>query len=441
MSILTIGGGGGSSSGSSSGSVSPQETGWLTPPIITNDTINGLTEACGMFCNVLNIGDRNYFSCAASGAYTVSVYTSVGGTLISRQNIAANTQCNWQIDWANCTHNIDANTRQAYVEATPQAGQALTFVMFNNNNTAETNPNSESYLVSLFYRLPSLASADSMLIYNGSLHSVTHGNYPAIVSAIGMHHSNSVLKSVTHGNYPSMTSAINMHIYNSALQSVTHGNYPVLTNATNMHHSNSALQSVTHGNYPLLTNATNMHIYNSALQSVTHGNYPVLIYATNMHHSNSALQSVTHGNYPSLYEATNMHLANFALQSVTHGNYPSLTNATNMHHSNYVLQSCYFGGLSALIESSGMFGTTTEATCCRSLRKLITNGLGTSFQNGTTFVLSYTAIQEPEALAWVSSLGSSANTITFDLRNNPFSTSALVAPAILAKFPNATVTL
>jgi hypothetical protein len=86
-----------------------------------------------------------------------------------------------------------------------------------------------------------------------------------------------------------------------------------------------------------------------------------------------------------------------------------------------------------------MFGNATGSTSCISLRKLITNGLGTAFPNGLTFILRYTAIQEPEALAWVASLGTSANTITFDLRNNPFSTSTLVAPAILAKFPNATV--
>jgi hypothetical protein len=318
---------------------------WLTPPVITDTTMNGLTDACGMFCNVLDIGNRNYFSCVASGDYTVSVYTSVGGILISRQNIASNVQCNWNIDWSACTHNIDAYTRQAYVEITPQAGQSLTSLLLSTNNPAETNANSSVYLVGSFYRLPS------------------------------------------------MTNAANMNNANYALLSVTHGNYPAMTNATGMHFTNYALLSVTHGNYPAMTNATGMH----------------------------------NGNY--------------ALLSATHGNYPAMTNATNMHNANYALQSCYFGGLSALVTIAGMFGTTTETTCCRSLRKLITNGLGTAFPNATTFVLRYTAIQEPEALTWVTSLGTSANTITFDLRNNPFSTSTLVAPAILAKFPNSTVTL
>jgi hypothetical protein len=354
---------------SNSGGVSPPSNGWLTPPILTDTTMNGLTDACGMFCNVLDIGDRNYFSCRASGAYTVSVYTSVGGTLISRQNIAANIQCNWQIDWSACTHNVDVNTRQAYTEITPQAGQSLTSLLFNTDNPAETNTNSSAYIAGLFYRLPALTNATNMHVYNTALQSVTHGNYPALVNAINMHYYNISLQSVTHGNYPALSNAINMHIYNTALQSVTHGNYPALTDATNMHYSNSALQSVTHGNYPALSNAINMHVYNISLQS------------------------------------------------------------------------CYFGGLSALVTCTGMFGTTDESTCCRSLRKLITIGLGSAFAAATTFTLRYTAIQEPEALAWVSSLGSSANTITFDLRNNPFSTSALVAPAILAKFPNATVTL
>jgi hypothetical protein len=439
MSILTIGGG--SSSGGSSGGVSPPANGWLTPPIMTYDTINGLTDACGMFCNVLNIGDRNYFSCVASGNYTVSVYTSVGGTLISRQNISANVQCNWQIDWSACTHNIDTDTRQAYAEVTPQAGQSLSSLLFTTNNPAETNPSSEAYIVALFYRLPALAYAVNMLIYNGALQSVIHGNYPLLTNATNMHYSNSVLQSVIHGNYQALVSAVGMHNSNSALQSVIHGNYPVMTNAEYMHNVNYALQSVKHGNYPVMTNATNMHYANFALQSVIHSDYPALTEATNMHYANSALQSVKHGNYPALVSAIGMHIYNSALQSVKHGNYPLLTNATNMHYANSALQSCYFSGLSALVTVAGMFGTTTESDCCRSLRKLITNGLGTAFPNATTFTLSYTAIQEPEALAWVSSLGSSANTITFDLRNNPFSTSALVAPAILAKFPNATVTL
>ena len=102
----SIGGGGG---------VAPPANGWLAPPVMTETTMNGKTDALGMFCNVLDIGNRNYFSCIAAGAYTVSVYTSVGGALISSQNIAANVQCNWRIDWDACTHNIDADTRQAYV--------------------------------------------------------------------------------------------------------------------------------------------------------------------------------------------------------------------------------------------------------------------------------------------------------------------------------------
>lgn len=107
----------------------------------------------------------------------------------------------------------------------------------------------------------------------------------------------------------------------------------------------------------------------------------------------------------------------------------------------YALQSVALPALPALTNATSMFGTAVETTCPRSLRKLAATSLGSGFLAGTTFILSYTAIQETEALAWVASLGSSANAITFDLRNNPFSTSALVAPAILVKFPAATVTL
>ena len=292
---------------------------WLTPPAMTETTMNGLTDACGLFCNVLDISDRNYFSCIATGNYTVSVYTAVNGTLISSQNIASNVQCNWQIDWANCTHQVDADTRQAYVEITPQAGQSLTLLRFNTNHPAETIVSSAPNFVSLYGVLPSL------------------------------------------------------------------------TNATSMFYACYALHSVTMQSLPALTNATSM------------------FYAC------------------------------YALQSVNFSSLPALTNATSMFNACYALQSVNFSSLPALTNATSMFGSTTEITYLRSIRKLSTTNLGTAFQNETTFTLRYTAIQEPEALSWVASLGSSANTITFDLRNNPFSTSTLVAPAILAKFPNATV--
>jgi hypothetical protein len=105
----------------------------------------------------------------------------------------------------------------------------------------------------------------------------------------------------------------------------------------------------------------------------------------------------------------------------------------------HALQSVTLPSLPVLTTATGMLGTSTESYCLRSICKLSTADLGSAFANGTTFVLRYTAIQAEEALAWVASLGSSTNAITFDLRNNPFSTSTLVAPAILAKFPNATV--
>ena len=340
---------------------------WLTPPAMTETTMNGLTDACGLFCNVLDISDRNYFSCIATGNYTVSVYTAVNGTLISSQNIASNVQCNWQIDWANCTHQVDADTRQAYVEITPQAGQSLTLLRFNTNHPAETIVSSAPNFVSLYGVLPSLTNATSMFYACYALHSVTMQSLPA------------------------------------------------LTNATSMFYACYALQSVNFSSLPALTNATSM--FNACY----------------------ALQSVNFSSLPALTNATSMFYACYALQSVTMQSLPALTNVTSMFFACYALQSVNFSSLPALTNATSMFGSTTEITYLRSIRKLSTTNLGTAFQNETTFTLRYTAIQEPEALSWVASLGSSANTITFDLRNNPFSTSTLVAPAILAKFPNATV--
>jgi hypothetical protein len=375
------------------GGVAPPANGWLAPPAMTTTAMNGLTDACGLFCNVLDIGDRNYFSCLAAGDYTVSIYTSVGGTLISSQNIAANVQCNWQIDWDACTHNIDDDTRQAYVEITPQAGQSLTLLRFNTDHPAETNVNSAPNFVSVYGVLPALTTASSMF----------YACY--------------------------------------ALQSVTLPSLPALTTASSMFYACYALQSVTLPSLPALTTASSMFAFCYALQSVTLPSLPALTTATNMFAACYALQSVTLPSLPALTTATNMFTSCYALQSVTLPSLPALTTASGMFTACYALQSVTLPSLPALTTASGMFSTATESQCLRSVRKLSTPALGTAFPNATTFVLRHTAIQEAEALAWVDSLGTSTNTITFDLRNNPFSTSTLVAPAILAKFPNAVVQL
>ena len=294
--FVQIGGGGGG------GGVSPDlpngyNPTWLTPPAITDTTVNGKTDVIALMCNVLDIGNRNYFSCIAAGDYTVNVYTAVNGTLISTVNTASGVQTNWQIDYAACTKQIDAETRQAYVEIVPQSGQSLTIVRFNTHHPAETNVNSAQNIVAVF------------------------------------------------------------------------GALPALTTATSMFQNCYALQSVT---------------------------------------------------LPAL---------------------PAVINATSMFYSCYALQYVTLPALPALTAATGMFGTTAESVALRSVRKLITTELGSAFTAAGNLVLRYTAIQEIEALAWIASLGSSTNAFTFDLRNNPFSTSALVAPAILSKFPNATVIL
>lgn len=362
---------GGSSGSGSAIATSNLPTGysssWMTPPAITGTAVNGKTDVIALMCNVLDIGNRNYFSCIATGAYTVNVYTAPNGTLISTVNTATNVQTNWQIDYAACTHQVNVGTRQAYVEIVPQAGQSLTMVGFNTNHPAETNTNSAPNIVAAFAALPSLTVASSMFgaCYN--------------------------------------------------LQSVTLLDLPALTNATNMFGACYALQSVAFGALPALTNASSMFGACYAMQSVT---LPAL---------------------PALTNATSMFSACLGLQSVTLPALPAVTTATSMFSNCYALQSVVLPVLPALTTATSMFGTTVESTCSRSLRKLITPSLGTALPAATTFVLRYTAIQETEALAWVASLGSSANAVTFDLRNNPFSTSTLIAPAISAKFPNATV--
>ena len=266
---------------------------WMQPPIYTETSVNGKTDVCGLVCNVLDVGDRNYFSCIASGDYTVNVYTdATAATLISTQNVAGNVQANWQIDYAACTHQLDTETRQAWVEIVPQAGQSLTMLRFNTNHPAETNVNSA----------------------------------PNIVTVVGV--------------------------------------LPALTNATSMFSSCYALQSVMLPSLPSLTSATSMF-------------------------SNCfSLQSVTLPSLPALTTATSMFYACFALQSVTIPSLPALTNATYM------------------------FGTDTESTCLRSLRKLVC-------PTPTSIKVRYAAMQAQELNALFTSLLNANGVQTIDVRNQP----------------------
>ena len=314
---------------------------WLSPPDITSTTINGKTDVCGLVCNVLDIGDRNYFSCIATGDYIVNVYTdATANTLISTQNVASGVQANWQIDYADCTYQLDTETRQVWVEIVPQSGQSLTMLRFNTNHPSETNTNTPANIVSIVGVLPALTNATSMF------------------------HSCLALQSVTLPNLSALTNATNMFYYCLALQSVTLPNLSALTNATSMFHSCLALQSVTLTSLSALTNAANMFLYCYALQSVT-------------------LTSLS-----ALTNAANMFLYCLALQSVTLPSLPSLTN------------------------TSGMFGTDTEASCLRSLRRLVC-------PTTVSLKVSYGALQAQELNALFASLLNASGAQTIDVRNQP----------------------
>ena len=183
---------------------------WLPAPATTDTTVNGKTDALYMLCNVLDTGNRNYFSCNASGNYTVNVYTGINGTLISTQNVTDNVQASWQIDYAACTHQLDALTRQAYVEIVPQSGQVLSALTFNTNHPAETNTNTSANFISVIGVLPALTNATNMFYACYALQSVALPNLPALTNATSMFYNCYALQSVTLPNLPALTNATSM---------------------------------------------------------------------------------------------------------------------------------------------------------------------------------------------------------------------------------------
>ena len=203
----SIGGGGGSAP------VLPDgwDSGWLAPPEITSTTVNGKTDVCGLVCNVLDIGDRNYFSCIATGDYTVNVYTdATATTLISTQNVASNVQANWKIDYALCAHQLNTDTRQAWVEVVPQSGQTLTLIRFNVNHPAETNANSSQNIVAVVGVLPALTNATSMFQYCYALQSVDLPSLPVLTNATNMFYSCFALQSVDLPSLSALTTVTSM---------------------------------------------------------------------------------------------------------------------------------------------------------------------------------------------------------------------------------------
>ena len=208
---------------------------WMQPPIYTETSVNGKTDVCGLVCNVLDVGDRNYFSCIATYAYTVNVYTdATANTLISTQDVASGVQANWQVDYADCTYQLDTETRQIWVEIVPQSGRSLTMLRFATNHPSETNANTSVNIVSIVGALPALATAANMFQQCCGLQSVTLPSLPAL------------------------TTATSMFLYCYALQSVTLPSLPALANASSMFNSCYALQSVTLPSLPALANASSM---------------------------------------------------------------------------------------------------------------------------------------------------------------------------------------
>lgn len=186
------------------------DSSWIAPPAHDEASVNGKTDICGLVCNVLDIGNRNYFSCIAEGAYTVNVYDMVNGALISTQDVATGVQANWQIDYALCTHQLNTDTRQAWVEIVPQSGQTLRSLRFNTNHPTETNANSSPNFVGVVGMLPNLINATSMFYACYSLQSVNLPNLPNLTNAASMFQACSSLQSVNLPNLPNLATTTGM---------------------------------------------------------------------------------------------------------------------------------------------------------------------------------------------------------------------------------------
>ena len=253
------------------------DSSWISPPARDEASVNGKTDVCGLVCNVQDIGNRNYFSCIAAGDYTVNVYTDATATsLISTQNVAANVQANWQIDYALCTHQLDTETRQAWVEVVPQSGLALTMLRFNTDHPAETNTNSSPNFVAVVGVLPALTIAENMFRGCYALQNITLPSLPALTSASYMFYACYSLQNITLPDLPALTSASYMAYACSSLQKAVLPDLPALTNASYMFLACYALQSVSLPSLPALTNASYMFNACYALQNITLPSLPAL---------------------------------------------------------------------------------------------------------------------------------------------------------------------
>ena len=271
---------GGSGSGGGGGVSLPggYDKSWMTPPVTTDTTVNGKNNVMALVVNVLDVGNRNYFSCVATGNYTVNVYATVGDTLISTQNVASGVQANWQIDYAVCTYQIDTVTRQAYIEIVGNGGD-LTSIAFNTNHPNEKNANTSQNIVAAFAVLPAVTSMASCFGYCYSLQSVTLPSLPAVTSMASCFGACYSLQSVTLPSLPAVTNMASCFGACSSLQSVTLPSLPAVTSMASCFYGCSSLQSVTLPSLPAVTSMASCFYGCYSLQSVT---LPSLPAVTNM---------------------------------------------------------------------------------------------------------------------------------------------------------------
>ena len=428
MRKITFGGSGSGSGGGGGGGVSlpgGYDKSWMTPPVTTDTTVNGKNDVMALVVNVLDVGNRNYFSCVATGNYTVNVYATVGGTLISTQNVASGVQANWQIDYAACTHQIDTVTRQAYIEIVGNGGN-LTSIVFNTNHPNETNANTSQNIVAAFAVLPAVTSMANCFFACYALQSVTLPSLPAVTSMTSCFSLCSALQSVTLPSLPAVTSMASCFYSCYSLQSVTLPSLPVVTSMTGCFYSCYSLQSVTLPSLPVVTSMTNCFYACYSLQSVTLPSLPAVTSMASCFYTCYALQSVTLPSLPAVTSMASCFSLCSALQSVTLPSLPAVTSMASCFYACSALQSVTLPSLPAVTSMTSCFGAAvTEGQSLRSLRKIILSDLRYGF------ALNYGALQSQEINALFASLGTASGAQTIDIRNQPGSAACDVSIAVL----------
>lgn len=404
---------------------------WLAMPTIGTQEFIGLLS--------ITDDESNHIALLCAGAYTVDWGDGV------TENVATGIKAQHTYTYSAISSGTLSTRgyKQVLVRVTPQAGQNLTTINLQQQNSILAKFHTVSWLDIAINgaNITSLSLGGVSSVRLTMCERVNIGSIGAITNFTSMFSSLSSLQSVPLFNTASGTNFTSMFESCISLQSVPLFNTAAGTNFTSMFNNCFSLQSVPLFNTSIATNFTTMFRSCFSLRTVPLFNTPLVTNFTAMFNDCYTLQSVPLFNTASGITFTSMFTYCRSLSSVPLFNLSAGTNFTSMFQGCGIATSPLFNTASGVTFTS-MFND------CTSLQLLpnFNTASGTNFSNmvvssaslakgafqGTRYAISYTnmCLSQSAIVDIFNGLGTAVGTPTITVSNNP-GRAALTAGEIL----------